>query len=544
MSSLSTKTSHSTSTSSVSPTLTPTSTSTSASGKSPIITPLSNTSLSTTPCDINNYRTVDDNSINSETTSMSKPGTSFLSNLTTQTRTNFSESKIPHFVTQLTAELQESITHHSDRSMLPTKTLITSRQETGRYLVIDLGGSTLKICIIELMSGSRYEIIEGPFKFEIPNDSKTVDLAFFNMIAEKVSVVLNGSDWFTEGAEVHTGVSWSFPFDQTEPNNGFIYVVSKGYVLTDEVKGCDLSSLFADQFNKLPLSQNKKRYRVLVNSIINDAVAVFNSGLYLHDCAMGLVVGTGLNASFQYNHRVINAELSFFGSFLHDLFLPQLDLTMAPDLALVGDQMKLHVYDSCPLLQPLEYLIAGRYIGELFRLGAVQMIEHGELFSGCDAITGDSCGSTAYDLDGAFVGNFSAGGYEFDCELVKRQFGDHVELSLDDYHKLKQLIEVLINRASLLLCVAIFGIIKFLADEDPSLLSRDVINVGYVGSMLEYFTLFKDGTDALLNKWHEKLGLPVVKLVHIDNSSILGAGVSAGSFDEQVLGQGRRKSVL
>ncbi|GME75654.1 unnamed protein product [Ambrosiozyma monospora] len=222
---------------------------------------------------------------------------------------------------------------------------------------------------------------------------------------------------------------------------------------------------------------------------------------------------------------------------------------MCPDLSLIGAgdrEMKLHVHDSCPVLQPLEYLIGGRYIGELFRLGAVQMIESGELFTGCDAVTGKNGdgGSSKFDLDGAFVGNFYSGGYEFDCGLVKRQFGDHVELSLNDYHKLKQLIEVLINRASLLLSVAIFGIIKLLVVDDPSLLTREVINVGYVGSMLEYFTLFKDVTDELLSKWHNQLGLPVVKLVHIDNSSILGAGVSAGSFDEQVLGQGRRKSVL
>ncbi|GME81518.1 unnamed protein product [Ambrosiozyma monospora] len=264
MSSLSTKASHSTSTSSVSPAST--STTTSVSGESQIITPLSSTSLSA--CDINNETTI----------TTTNPTPSFLSNLTTQTRTNFSESKIPQFVTHLTSELQESITLNSDRSMLPTKTLITSRQETGRYLVIDLGGSTLKICIIELQRNSKYEIIEGPVKCDINNDSKIVDLAFFKMIAEKVSTVLNHSDVFEVGGVVHTGISWSFPFDQTEPNNGFIYVVSKGYVLTDETRGCDLSCLFADQFNALPQEQNQKGFKVCVNSIINDAVAVFNSG--------------------------------------------------------------------------------------------------------------------------------------------------------------------------------------------------------------------------------------------------------------------------
>ncbi|VEU23778.1 DEKNAAC104805 [Brettanomyces naardenensis] len=438
-----------------------------------------------------------------------------------QIEANFSEDNVPYFVKSLHEELNCALNYHSDRSMNHTELLIPSGKECGRSLIIDLGGSTLKVCIIDLLGESKYEILARK-TWEIPNDKKVISLNFFKMMADRVEEVLKTGQYFARGERISTGISWSFPFEQKKPNDGYIYVVSKGYSLADDTKGHNLAELFSNAM------RNEKGIEVEVNSIINDAVSVYVSGLYVHACKLGLVLGTGLNASFAVGNSVINSELSFFGSSCAtSLANNAIDRGICADYVAIPEDNYLH--SEYLVYQPLEYICAGRYLGEMFRLGIELGTTHGELFENqlsrfaqCKDLT------TPYQLQSDIVSKMSECSYKEAKELFMKGYG--LDLSKQDFQKIVRLVEVLTNRAATVMASALMACVKFIDEHSTVPVEDKYCRLGFVGSLLKYYTGYKEMVDAVLDRYHVQMGLPVFDLRHIDDSSILGAAVAARAF--------------
>ncbi|KAI9301728.1 hypothetical protein BJ944DRAFT_168563 [Cunninghamella echinulata] len=266
-------------------------------------------------------------------------------------------------------------------TMIPSYvTKLPTGQERGTFLALDLGGSTLRVCAVELLGNGKVNVKE--MKRSIPMTDPLrqghVD-PFFDWIAETVELLLKEYHIDHKNTALSMGVSWSFPIDQTSVSDGTILRMGKGFDLKGII-GKDLKSLFTDAFKR-------KKINVKVSALVNDTVGVLVAHAYSNPKSrIGFIYGTGTNAAYpekiskmvklkatnhyhQDEEMLVNTEIDIFGS---ESYLP-----------LNRFDLHLDQHHNQPKFQLYEKMMSGGYLGELVRLAALELINEKVLFHGC-----------------------------------------------------------------------------------------------------------------------------------------------------------------
>lgn len=218
-------------------------------------------------------------------------------------------------------------------------------------------------------------------------DKKIRDLkgqAFFDWMADRIGEMLSEYNHMngTVNARLQMGLAWSFPIEQTCPRSGNLLAMGKGFCATHGVEGQDLSEL-------IMRSCTKKGLNVEMKAIVNDGAATLLSKAYNDPSTrISLILGTGTNAAVflpvsalgkgkfgkrpeswytTAKHVLVNTEMSMFGK------------NILPTTRWDDD---LNAHHVLPDFQPLEYLITGRYLGEIARLIVIEAIATAGLFEG------------------------------------------------------------------------------------------------------------------------------------------------------------------
>ena len=279
--------------------------------------------------------------------------------------------------------------HVSTECMLPSynHTLPTG-QETGTCLALDVGGSTLRVALIELGGKSQGA---GGLKIVHMSTSPIDDVvrrlsgtSFFDWMAKRIASILAECP-VKNGRNVEplpVGISWSFPVEQTSPRGGKVQGMGKGFCCAQATIGQDLDALVVAACHGQGLN-------LRVDALINDSCATLLSRAYFEpSTSMSLILGTGTNMAVhlpvsclgpsklqgrdaewmsQAEKVTINTELSMFGKGI-------LTETRWDD--------RLNRNHVLPNFQPLEYMATGRYLGEILRLIIVEAVDTADLFNG------------------------------------------------------------------------------------------------------------------------------------------------------------------
>lgn len=102
-------------------------------------------------------------------------------------------------------------------NMLPSfNHLLPTGQEKGQYLALDVGGSTLRVALVELRgreaSGRESEIVQIE-SFKITEDIKELEgMAFFDWLAARIHEVVSKEPRPAQGS-LPMGLAWSFPVE-------------------------------------------------------------------------------------------------------------------------------------------------------------------------------------------------------------------------------------------------------------------------------------------------------------------------------------------
>lgn len=269
--------------------------------------------------------------------------------------------------------------------MLPSYNhALPSGTEKGTYLALDVGGSTFRVALIELGGAGAMKILQESSS-PIDNDVKLLEgTLFFDWMAEKIESMLSavGADYGREAVPLSMGLSWSFPIEQTSISSGLVIHMGKGFLCSNGTLGQELGDLIVQ-------SCRRRSLNVRVDAIVNDSSAALLSRAYVDPkTRMSLILGTGTNVAvhfpvreigltkfgtrppgwFDYaKHVIINSELSMFGGGI-------LPMTRWDDIL---NQTHLR-----PDYQPLEYMVTGRYLGEIVRLIITEAVETANLFRG------------------------------------------------------------------------------------------------------------------------------------------------------------------
>lgn len=446
------------------------------------------------------------------------------------------------------ASLEEALLQNSPLTMLPNYSIHATGHEHGQFLVVDLGGSTLRVALISILPEDPAQprpraeriVVETSRKWLVDNTNKVVDQRFFAWACDRIAEVVPEAVRASPNG-ITAGITWLFSLKSTAYNLANILHMAKGYTVAPEIYGQDLRRILEDTL------WTNHRLRVNVQSIVNDSLAVFAAGSFLDDTTkLALVLGTGLNVCCQLPasdrivrsklldneaHVLFNTELSLFGSSLlgacTNKYDAAIDRRFAAPPAFVT-HMEVDPADGS-IFQPFELLAAGRYLPELVRLVLVDMAAEGEIFAAqknlaalqtpYTGITGQFLCCVAQGLDSAAVA----------CQVEELLQWAPGTVLPSDVSRLRLLVDSVVQRSAFIVAVALVAFLKLLhAHNVPFTL--DVVTIGYVGLVMEYFHGLRSMTTDFVNSCSDVQAMGVrIKLERVTESSLVGAAIAAAS---------------
>ncbi|THH31730.1 hypothetical protein EUX98_g2462 [Antrodiella citrinella] len=253
--------------------------------------------------------------------------------------------------------------------------------ETGEYLAVDLGGTNLRVCLVRLTGGGKFEITQS--KYRLTEEQKQEDgQKLFDFCGECLKVFIdvnieNGE--ITKGKILPLGFTFSYPCSQDRIDHGELIRWTKGFGAPN-TEGRDVVTMFRKSLalHGVPAE---------IVALTCDTTGTLIASHYVNPATkIACIFGTGCNAA--YMERVgdipkiahlgidpdaqiaINCEWGAFDSFEHE-HLPRTKYDIMIDES-----------SNKPGEQAFEKLISGRYLGEILRLVICQLIDEGTVFLG------------------------------------------------------------------------------------------------------------------------------------------------------------------
>ncbi|EXK48241.1 hexokinase [Fusarium oxysporum f. sp. melonis 26406] len=242
--------------------------------------------------------------------------------------------------------------------------------ETGTYLALDMGGTNLRVCQITLTEEkSEFDILQS--KYRMPEELKSgTSEELWEYIAECLYQFLETHHGDCSKLEkIPLGFTFSYPATQNYIDEGILQRWTKGFDI-DGVEGKNIVPMFEEALKA-------RGVPIKLAAIINDTTGTLIASAYT-DTAMkiGCIFGTGCNAAYMEDCGSIPK--------IADLNLPA-DLPMAINcewgafdnehkvLPRTAYDVTIDKESPRPGQQAFEKMIAGLYLGEIFRLILVDL---------------------------------------------------------------------------------------------------------------------------------------------------------------------------
>ncbi|KAA8897425.1 hypothetical protein FN846DRAFT_963782 [Sphaerosporella brunnea] len=275
----------------------------------------------------------------------------------------------------LLSSIKSNLRDPNGTTMLPSYIhRLPNGQERGTALGVDLGGSTLRVAVIQLSgqggggSGSGIVDVLVRKSWSVTDDVKQLHgSAFFDWVAEKIEVVIAKAN--LRGTPLRVGLTWSFPIVQTSPESGTVQKMGKGFRTHEGIEGTELRIHFENALRR------KNLRHVYLASIVNDTTATLLTHAYSHPQArISLICGTGVNAAVLVPVTCLAVEKlgrrpSSWTSVARNVVVnTECSMLGAGIFPTTSADSKLDSLSDKPGFQPFEQLTSGRYLGEVVRL--------------------------------------------------------------------------------------------------------------------------------------------------------------------------------
>ncbi|TGJ76416.1 hypothetical protein E0Z10_g10892 [Xylaria hypoxylon] len=260
----------------------------------------------------------------------------------------------------------------------------------GIALGLDLGGTNLRVCSVELKGDSTFRVLQS--QVPVPRDvmvSKT-SKGLFGFISQRIGLFLehhqlslNVTDMDPSHPYFALGFSFSFPAYQAGINSGILLRWTKGYDIP-EVVNQDVCMLLQSEIDLLKLP-------VKVTAIVNDALGTIMSRAYTLPLThtrptIGAIFGTGTNGVYLQNLSGIAKPMDGMvdqstGTMFMSTEWGSFDNKLSV-LPVTRFDIELDVHSVNPGDQIFEKRTSGMFLGELLRLVILELYsdEHLRLF--------------------------------------------------------------------------------------------------------------------------------------------------------------------
>ncbi|KAK3316320.1 hypothetical protein B0H66DRAFT_576255 [Apodospora peruviana] len=470
---------------------------------------------------------------------------------------------LKEFAQQMKRQFREGL-WSNPACMLPSYNhQLPSGYENGQFLALDVGGSTLRVALVDLRSRGAQggeSVLVRMDSFKIDNEVKSLQgAAFFDWMAEQIykTVTKGTTQRHTPEKPLLMGLAWSFPIEQTSARGGKLQGMGKGFLAENGLLGQDLGDI-------INLACKKKGLHVELSAIVNDSSATLLSEAYINPSTrFGLILGTGVNIAVHLpvttigqpkygdrpdtwtekaSHVIVNTELGMFGKDI-------LPVTRWDKL--------LRASHPRPDFQPLEHLVSGFYLGEVCRIALLEAIDSTGVFGG---VVPPSL-LTQYSLDTETMSIIEAdtsASFEVGRSCFMARHPSPVKPSSADIEILRTLSSFISRRSASIVAASLFALWElkveaeteflrglpadstFISEtEAETKLTRTM--VAFTGSVIEHYP----GYQANLKAYMDSLvgsaeilpgsgdGAATIDLVLAKESSLLGAAVALASIDDR-----------
>ncbi|GAB0135767.1 hypothetical protein EsDP_00004093 [Epichloe bromicola] len=424
--------------------------------------------------------------------------------------------------------------------------------ESGEYVALDVGGSTLRIAIValcgrEAKTDKQNEIV-SMHSYRIGRDIKDLQgMAFFGWMARKLYETLAESGGYAHSLEkpLPVACAWSFPIEQTSMGGGKLLPMGKAFLADQGLLGADLGEVIKEACKNHGL-------HVELRAILNDSTACLLSRAYSYTSTrFGLILGTGVNLAAYLpvlsigknkfgirpdawlsaaSHVIVNTEVGMFGQNI--LPITRWDRALA----------KQH---PRPDFQPLEHLVSGMYLGEIVRIVLLEAIETAGLLDGVVPPSLKSQYSLGTDTI-SMIDSDTSSDLEGAINIFSERHPSPHQATTSDLAAIKAISSFVSVRSSALVAACVYALWDLRLDfeqeyiEPLSESSRErkrveadmelqSTTVAFNGSVIENYPGYLASCQRYLNELIESKGLPdhrTIDLVPAKESSLLGAAVA------------------
>lgn len=392
--------------------------------------------------------------------------------------------------------------------------------ETGTFLALDMGGTNLRVCeIILLEEKGEFDIIQS--KYRMPEELKTGESEeLWEYIADCIQQFIeyhHEVEDLEKLDKIPLGFTFSFPATQNYIDNGILQRWTKGFDISG-VEGKDVAPLFE-------AALAKRKLPIRLSALINDTTGTLIASAYTDDTMrIGCIFGTGCNAAYMENCGSVPKIASYnlppdmpiainceYGAFDNEhIVLPRTPY----DVVIDNDSPR-------PGQQAFEKMIAGLYLGELFRLVLVDLHDN----KSCKVFQGQNISKLrkAYTLDSSFLSMIEEDPFENLSEtgdLFRRELG--IKTNKPELELCRRLAELIGTRAARLSACGVAAICKKK--------NMETCHVGADGSVFNKYPHFKArGAVALREILDWKVGEkdPISILAAEDGSGVGAALIAA-----------------
>ncbi|KAK9367434.1 hexokinase-domain-containing protein [Lipomyces kononenkoae] len=428
---------------------------------------------------------------------------------------------VEHFIKELEKGLSKE---GGSIPMIPTWVMsMPDGKEKGSYLALDMGGTNLRVCEVQLLGNRDFDITQS--KYHMPPGMKTgTSEQLWDYIAECLEAFLQSHHPDEALHELSLGFTFSYPCSQTAIDNGVLQRWTKGFDI-DGVEGHDVQPMFE-------AALKRKNVPIHVTALINDTTGTMVASNYTDpETQMGCIFGTGCNAAYfdvvknipkleglvdldPETPMAINCEWGAFDN--EHVILPRTKY----DVQIDEDSPR-------PNQQAFEKMIAGLYLGEIHRIVMLDLYEQGFIFENqsVEAL------KKPYSIDASLLSQIEEDPFENLTEvedLFTTRFG--IQTTEPERKLVRRLAELIGDRSARLSAAGVAAICKKKGIEK--------CHVGADGSVFNKYPHFQErGAQALAEifGWHDLTPTQYpIKVQPAEDGSGVGAALIAALTAKRV----------
>ncbi|KAJ5653605.1 hypothetical protein N7490_000608 [Penicillium lividum] len=355
------------------------------------------------------------------------------------------QAKLKEIVNHFVKELEKGLTVEGGNIPMNVTWVMgfPDGEEQGTFLALDMGGTNLRVCEITLTEAKgAFDITQS--KYKMPEELRTGTAEeLWEYIADCLQQFIETHHGNENLTKLPLGFTFSYPATQEYIDHGILQRWTKGFDI-DGVEGEDVVP-------PLETILKKRGLPIKVAALINDTTGTMIASAYTDpEMKIGCIFGTGVNAAYMENvgsvpkiaHMGLPADMPIainceYGAFDNERVV--LPLTKYDEI-IDRDSPR-------PGQQAFEKMTAGLYLGEIFRLALVDILETtpGLIFNGQDT----SKLRKPYLLDASFLSAIEEDPYENlseTAELFEREL--NICPTLPESEMVRRLAELIGTRAA------------------------------------------------------------------------------------------------